>query len=70
MPGQENTFSTSTLPPTRIDACNPAKVTSGISALRKMCRRATARSVNPLARAVLTKSWPSTSIMAVRVSRA
>src|ERR1700753_3637314 len=39
-PGQENTFSTSTLPPTNIEACKPAKVTSGMAALRRIWRAA------------------------------
>ena len=45
-------------------------VTTGRSAFRAPCRRTTDRSLSPFARAVRTKSWPSTSSRLDRVIRA
>ena len=69
-PGQENIVSVTTAPPSRNAACRPISVTTGISALRSAWWTITTVSRRPLARAVRTKSAPSTSSTAVRVSRA
>ena len=48
----------------------PAIVTTGMAALRKACCMTTRRSASPFARAVWMYSWPSTSSIAERTSRA
>ena len=70
MPGQANTVSTTTAPPTSWPAWMPAKVITGMSALRSMCARRMRPGGNPLARAVRTKSWCFTSRIDARASRA
>ena len=54
MPGQPNTTSTTSVPPSRYPNWTPNAVTTGISAFRSACRTSTARSRSPLARAVRT----------------
>jgi hypothetical protein len=51
-PGQENTVSVTTTPPSRKPVCSPTTVTTGSSALRSACSHTTVRSGRPLARAV------------------
>jgi hypothetical protein len=57
-PGQENTVSTRTAPPSTEPSCTPSVVTMGRSALRSTWRRAIRCGRTPLARAVRTKSCP------------
>ena len=54
MPGQEKIVSITKEPPISPGSARPAMVTSGRSALRKTWPQRTARSVSPLARAVVT----------------
>ena len=70
MPGHAKTVSTTIEPPSRNPNCNPIIVTTGISALRNVCRRITTGSESPLARAVRTKSSWMTSTNDERVKRA
>ena len=53
-PGQANTVSTTTDPPSRLPTCTPAIVSTGSEALRSTWREHDARSVRPFARAVTT----------------
>src|SRR5207249_2806426 len=53
-----------------VPVSSPNTVITGTSAVRKPCRSTTARSGNPLARAVRMKSLDSTSSIAARVMRA
>jgi hypothetical protein len=52
-PGQENTVSTVTAPPTSPPRVRKIRVTVGSRALGTACRRRTASSRRPLARAVM-----------------
>jgi pimeloyl-ACP methyl ester carboxylesterase len=54
MPGQANTVSVSTAPPTSVGSARPTTVTTGISALRSAWRQTTGPPARPLARAVRT----------------
>ena len=67
MPGQVNTVSVTSAPPSRVGICNPASVIIGISALRMAWRSRICRSGRPLARAVRMKSWLITSSMEARM---
>ena len=69
-PGRLNTFSTTTVPVSRLANCSPMIVSTGTKALRSTWRHSTSRSLRPLARAVRTKSSRSTSSTAERVMRA
>ncbi len=52
MPGQENTVSVTTAPPSRVPNCRPVIVTIGIAAFFSVCLVTTHSSPTPLARAV------------------
>ena len=69
-PGQENTVSVTTDPPSNSPARMPVIVTTGISELRATCHRNTVPGISPLARAVRTWSSRSTSSIPDRSSRA
>src|SRR5437763_1003250 len=70
MPGHAKTVSVTTAPPSSVPNCRPVIVTTGSAAFLSVCFITTAASGKPLARAVRTKSWRSTSSTAERVSRA
>ena len=53
-PGQPNTDSTTTEPPSNPPTCTPAMVTTGRTAFRKICLKVMRRSVRPFAFAVVT----------------
>ena len=55
--------------PISVPSWKPTTVITGISALRSAWRDTTTLLRSPLARAVRTKSWPSTSSIVVRVIR-
>ena len=59
-----------TVPASSQPACRPRMVTVPTSVLRKTWRITTVRGGRPLARAVRTYNWPSTSSTLARVSRA
>jgi len=67
MPGQLNTCSMTSAPPTSVARMPPRAVTTGMSAFRSAWTYTTTRSCRPLACAVRMKSCPSTSSMALRV---
>ena len=69
-PGTSNIDSTTNEPETRPAAAGARYVTTGRSALRKVCTNQIRKGPRPLARAVRTKSRLRTSIIAPRVSRA
>src|SRR3977135_486399 len=70
MPGQANTFSTSTLAPSRNENTMLSVVMTGSIALRKASVRVTVPGGQPLERAVRTKSDDSTASIEARVIRA
>ena len=52
MPGQANTVSVTTAPPSSVPNCSPVMVTIGIAAFFSVCLTTTHISDTPLARAV------------------
>jgi hypothetical protein len=69
-PGSEKIVSVSTAPDSSRPSCRPITVTIGMSALRRMWRTTTRRSVMPLARAVRTWSSVAVASISERVMRA
>ena len=69
-PGRTKTVSVSTAPEIMRPTCAPMTVTTGSNALRSACLPTTARPRRPLATAVRTQSWPSTSMRLGRATRA
>ncbi len=69
-PGHAKIVSTTTTPDRRKPNSRPNIVTTGSHALRSAWLTTTANSLRPLARAVRTKSWLSTSSMDERTRRA
>ena len=67
MPGMPRSVSRKMEPLSRPTRANPIIVASGSRALRAMWRLTTGNSGSPLARAVRTKSWSSTSSTWARV---
>lgn len=70
MPPTLNADSTRTVVTSSVETISPPVVSTVPSALRNTCRRITRCSATPRLRATVTCSWPSTSSIAVRVTRA
>ena len=68
-PGQPNTLSTTTIPLMKRPMSIPTMAMIGRIAFGSACRNSTRHRARPFARAVRTKSWPSTSISDERMIR-
>ena len=68
-PGQPKTLSTTTIPLMKSPMSMPIMAMIGRMAFGSAWRNSTRHRVSPLARAVRTKSWPSTSIIEERMIR-